>query len=204
VDWSVRLTDMSRRRLLYLLTPLAMFGLIAAWRIALGIPSNPIPPTIFATSTQPIVTATTTIQTNAFVVRVVDGDTIDVKLDSEPEKEYKVRLLGVNTPETVDPRRPVQCFGHEASDFTKASLNGKRIWLAADSQADERDKYGRLLRNVYLDDGTDFNAKLVSQGYAYAYVSFPQDPARKAELRKLETQAKEAKLGFWNPINCTN
>ncbi|MDD5438237.1 MAG: thermonuclease family protein [Patescibacteria group bacterium] len=193
---------MSRRRLVSILSFLMFLGVIAIWRITLDIPPNPVAPINTATSTAPIVMATTTARTNALVVRVVDGDTIDVKLDSEPEKEYKVRLLGVNTPETVDPRRPVQCFGHEASDFTKASLNGKRIWLAADSQADERDKYGRLLRNVYLDDGTDFNAKLVSQGYAYAYVSFPQDPARKAEIRRLETEAKTEKRGLWAPGAC--
>lgn len=200
---------MSRRRLLSLLSPLVLLALIAVWRIGVDIQipkddgrnvinSEQVTTTVLtATSTQ-----ATKNQTNAVVVRVVDGDTLDAKLDSEPTKEYKVRLLGVNTPETVDPRRPVQCFGKEASDFTKHTLNGKRIWLRADPQADERDKYGRLLRNVYLEDGTDFNALLISQGYAYAYVSFPQDPARKTELRRLESEAKAAGRGLWAPGVC--
>jgi len=142
------------------------------------------------------------VATNASVVKVTDGDTIEVKLDAEPGKDFKIRLLGVNTPETVDPRRPVQCFGKEASDFTKHMLSGKRIRLDPDPQADERDKYDRLLRNVVLDDGTDFNARLVSDGYAYAYLDFPLNPARKTLLRTLERQAKEAGKGLWAPGAC--
>jgi len=111
-------------------------------------------------------------------------------------------LLGVNTPETVDPGRPVQCYGKEASSFAKKTLGGQRIKLEGDPEADEYDKYGRLLRNIYLADGTDFNAELVSQGYAQAYVSFPQNADRKAELRRLESEAKEAKRGVWDPAVC--
>lgn len=164
-----------------------------------------------ASSTKPaeqttftVSTTQTTVQTNALVVRVVDGDTLVAKLDAEPGKEYKIRLLGVNTPETVDPRRTVQCYGKQASDFSKHTLSDKRIRLDADPQADERDKYDRLLRNVILEDGTDFNAKLVSEGYAYAYLSFPLNPTRKAELRRLETEAKNAKRGLWGEETCNN
>ncbi len=155
--------------------------------------------TNIATSTPQTATSTgqTKVQTNALVLRVVDGDTLVAKLDAEPEKEYKIRLLGVNTPETVDPRRAVQCFGKQASDFSKHTLSDQRIRLDADPQADERDKYNRLLRNVVLEDGTDYNAKLISEGYAYAYLSFPLNPARKAELRRLEAEAKAAKRGLW-------
>ncbi len=148
-------------------------------------------------TTPPAAEATSTVQTNAIVIRVVDGDTLVAKLDSEPQKEYKVRLLGVNTPETVDPRRAVQCFGKQASDLSKKTLSGKRVRLEADPQADERDKYDRLLRNLILEDGTDFNASLVREGYANAYLSFPLNPVRKAELRRLETEAKAAKRGLW-------
>lgn len=142
------------------------------------------------------------IQTNAKVISVVDGDTIEVEMDSEPGKTVRVRLLGINTPETVDPRRPVECFGKQASDFAKRTLSDKRIWLESDPEADEVDKYGRLLRNVFLPDGTDFNAFMVENGYAYAYVSFPQNKARKTELRALEQSAKENNLGLWNPEIC--
>lgn len=142
--------------------------------------------------------------TNSRVTRVVDGDTIHAILDSEPANEVKVRFLGVNTPETVDPRRPVECFGKQASDFTKSLLADKRVLLVADPEADEVDKYGRLLRNVYLDDGTDVNAELIRQGYAYAYVSFPQNLSRKAYLRSLEAEARENNRGLWNPDNCAS
>lgn len=133
--------------------------------------------------------------TNALVTKAVDGDTLHVRLDDDTEAT--VRLLGVNTPETVDPRRPVECFGKEASAFTKAMTDGKRVRLEADPQADEVDKYGRLLRNIFLEDGTDMNAALVKEGYAYAYVDFPQDKTRKAELMRLEEEARDQKRGLW-------
>ena len=135
-------------------------------------------------------------------MRVVDGDTLVAEMDSEPGKEYKIRLLGINTPETVDPRKPVECFGQEASDFAKRVLTGKRVLLTADPQADERDMYDRLLRNVTLADGTDFDAELVREGYAYAYVSFPLNPQRKIELKSLESAARAAGRGLWAPGKC--
>jgi micrococcal nuclease len=133
--------------------------------------------------------------TNAVVTKAVDGDTLHVELDNG--EKATIRLLGVNTPETVDPRRPVECFGKEASAFTKTLTDGKRVRLEADPQADEVDKYGRLLRNVYLEDGADLNAALVREGYAYAYVDFPQEKARKAELKRLEREAREQGRGLW-------
>lgn len=165
------------------------------------------PPVSAATSTDVHVTSTVALTdqpvttTNAFVVRHVDGDTIIVRFDGKSE-ETKIRLLGVNTPETVDPRRPVECFGKEASQFTDSMVTGKRIRLDADPLADDVDKYGRLLRNVILEDGTDFDAQLVSQGYAYAYISFPLNPARKAQLRRLQNEAQAAQRGLWNPKTC--
>lgn len=139
--------------------------------------------------------------TNAFVIRAVDGDTLVVRLDEEPG-EKRIRLLGINTPETVDPRKPVQCFGKEASKHMHELVDGKRILLVADPQADERDKYDRLLRNVFLADGTDVNAAMVRDGYAYAYLSFPLDPLRKRELKKLQEDAKLAGRGLWDPKTC--
>ncbi len=155
-----------------------------------------------ATTTAQTIQIVQSTSTNALVIKVVDGDTIEVRLDAEPKIEYKVRLLGVNTPETVDPRKAVECFGKQASDFSKKTLSDKRIKLVSDPQADERDKYDRLLRNVYLEDGTDFNAMLVEQGFAYAYLSFPLNPERKTQLRKLEAQAKAAGRGLWGEGVC--
>ncbi len=149
----------------------------------------------------PAATSTPAIQTNALVVRTIDGDTMDVRIDGE-EKDQRVRLLGINTPETVDPRRPVQCFGKAASEYLKTLLEGKRVLLKPDVLADERDKYDRLLRNVFLEDGTDVNALMVREGYASAYLSFSLDPARKRELKNLEKDAKLKENGLWSPNTC--
>ncbi len=139
--------------------------------------------------------------TNALVNRAVDGDTLEVVLDGTTEK-VKVRLLGVDTPESVDPRKTVQCFGKEASKHTAELVNGKRVRLDIDPKADEVDKYGRLLRNVVLSDGTDLNAELVADGFAHAYLSFPLTKQRKLELTRLQAEAKAALRGFWSPDTC--
>jgi micrococcal nuclease len=144
-----------------------------------------------------------TTSTNALAIRAVDGDTIEVRIDGASE-DVKVRLLGVDTPESVDPRRPVECFGKEASKYTASHVDGRRVRLEADPKADEVDKYGRLLRNVILADGTDLNASLVSDGYAHAYLSFPLDARRKAELTRLQEGARLAKRGLWNPDTCSS
>lgn len=85
--------------------------------------------------------------------RVVDGDTIIVNIDGKKER---VRLIGVDTPETKHPNKPVEYFGREASAFTKGMVEGKKVKLEYDWQ--RRDKYGRLLAYVYLEDGTFLNA----------------------------------------------
>lgn len=166
-------------------------------------PDQVVPATVVRPSVGPVtetnIVETTT--TNAFVVRGVDGDTIQARLDGDAD-DVKIRFLGVNTPESVDPRKPVECFGKEASKFTKEMLEGKRVRLDPDPQADEVDKYGRLLRNVVLEDGTDFNAMLVEQGYAYAYLDFPLNKQRKAQLAALQKAAEAAKRGLWNPDTC--
>ncbi len=139
--------------------------------------------------------------TNATIARAVDGDTLIVRIDGE-DAEKKVRLLGVNTPESVDPRRPVECFGKEASRFTASLADGKRARLEEDPQADDLDKYGRLLRNVILEDGTDLNLALVREGYAHAYVSYPQNKKRKTEIKRLQREAQANQRGLWNPKTC--
>jgi micrococcal nuclease len=144
----------------------------------------------------------TLVETNATVVAVSDGDTFTARLDDTGE-EVRVRMLGVDTPETVDPRKPVQCFGKEASNFTKHLLADARVRLDPDPLADERDKYGRLLRNVTTEDGVDLNAHLVQEGYAHAYLSFPLDPFRKKQLTDLEAAAKAEGRGLWGET-CTN
>jgi micrococcal nuclease len=130
------------------------------------------------------------------VTRVIDGDTIEVSLNGQVEK---VRLIGVDTPETVDPRKTVQCFGKEASARTKELLTGKTVTLVKD--VSETDRYHRWLRYVYL-DGVFINQQLVLEGYAHAR-SYPPDVKYQAEFRAAEEQAREQKKGMWAEGVCS-
>ncbi|MDB5238730.1 MAG: Micrococcal nuclease [Candidatus Parcubacteria bacterium] len=128
------------------------------------------------------------------VSHVVDGDTVRVKVDS---REIIVRLLGINTPETVDPRKPVQCFGTEASNETKLLLDGHQIRLSANPNREKTDRYGRYLLYAYRDDGLFLNEYLVREGFAREYTvgnaySFQKD------FRQAENEAKEEKRGLWS------
>lgn len=104
------------------------------------------------------------------VSRVIDGDTIDVTLGHTTER---VRLLGLDTPETVHPEKPVQCYGPEASAETKRILDGKKVYLIPDPMSSDKDKYGRSLRYVFLSDGEFVNDYLVKNGYGYNYIYEP-------------------------------
>jgi len=121
------------------------------------------------------------------VSRVIDGDTIEI------EGGERVRYIGMNTPETVDPRRPVQCFGKEASNKNKELVEGKNVRLEKDIS--ERDKYGRLLRYVFLGDQF-INLELVNEGYAYAD-TFPPDVKHQEEFLNAQRAARNAKRGLW-------
>jgi micrococcal nuclease len=134
--------------------------------------------------------------TQAEVVSHVDGDTVRVRIANPPAglgAVETIRLIGVDTPETVHPSRPVEHFGKEASDFTKARLLGKTVYLAFDW--DLRDRYGRLLAYIYSADGDCFNADLVREGYGHAYTRFSFQFLE--EFRALEREAREAKRGLW-------
>jgi micrococcal nuclease len=128
----------------------------------------------------------------AVVTRVVDGDTIVVAIDA---REEKVRLIGVDTPETVHPRKPVERFATEASAFTKELAEGKTVRLQPDPQCTDRDKYGRLLRYVWLDDKTLLNGEIISHGYGFAYVKYPFSMME--EFQGLEREARGAERGLW-------
>jgi len=128
----------------------------------------------------------------ATVLRVIDGDTLVVKVDG---REEKVRLIGVDTPETVHPNKPVEYFGKEASAFTKRMAEGKEVRLEADPENDDRDRYGRLLRYVWLPDGRLLNLLIVQEGYGHAYTKYPF--SRMEEFRKAEREARELGRGLW-------
>lgn len=121
------------------------------------------------------------------VERVVDGDTIMVR------GAGRVRLIGVDTPESVDPRRPVEFFGKEAGDFTKRLVEGRRVRLEYDRE--RTDRYGRTLAYVYLPDGTFVNEEIIRRGYGHAYTRFPF--RYRDRFRQLEREARRAGRGLW-------
>jgi micrococcal nuclease len=126
------------------------------------------------------------------VVTVVDGDTIKVELPSDVET---IRLIGIDTPETVHPQKPVEHFGREASAFTTRLALGRVVRLEDDAEGTNRDKYGRLLRYVFLPGGELLNAEIIAQGYSHAYTRFPF--SRMEEFRGLERAAREGNRGLW-------
>lgn len=121
-----------------------------------------------------------------------DGDTIIVNMGGRREI---VRLIGIDTPETHHPDRPVQCYGREASEYARISLLNKQVRLEADPLNTNRDRYGRLLRYAYLPNGNLFNADVIKQGYGFSYTSFPF--SKTAEFEAYEDQAEQAKRGLW-------
>ena len=131
------------------------------------------------------------------VIRIIDGDTIEVLIGQTKEK---VRLLGINAPESVDPQRPMECFGIQASQQMHLLLTGKKIYLAADKFATDRDQYGRLLRYVYDEYKQMINLELIKNGYAFAYT--PGRLEHFSELRYYEKQARDEGRGLWNSAVC--
>jgi micrococcal nuclease len=124
------------------------------------------------------------------VTRVVDGDTVEVELDG---REEDVRYIGVDTPETVKPDTPVQCFGPQASAFNHRLVEGRRVRLVFG--AERRDVYGRLLAYVYL-GGRFVNAELVRRGLART-LTIPPNDRFAGELKRLEIAAARSGRGLW-------
>lgn len=132
------------------------------------------------------------------VTKIVDGDTIDVNIDG---KITRLRLIGMNTPETVDPRKPVECFGKEASAKAKELLLNKKVKLEADSSQDNIDKYGRLLRYVSREDGLFYNKWMIENGYAYEY-TYNTPYKYQTAFKNAQKQAEQSKLGLWSDNAC--
>lgn len=127
-----------------------------------------------------------------------DGDTITVDMNGKKER---VRMIGVDTPETQDPRKPVQCFGRAASDFTKKLIGNQSVRLESDPLSSNRDRYNRLLRYIYLPDNQLVNAEIIKQGYGFAYTSFPF--TKSDEFKSYQSQAREQNRGLWNACELT-
>lgn len=127
------------------------------------------------------------------VVRVVDGDTVVILIDG---KQTRVRLIGVDTPETVHPQKPVEAFGKEASQFTKNLLEGESVYLEYEAGVSRLDKYGRTLAYLYrVPDRLFINQEIIRQGYGHAYTKYPFKYLE--AFRAQERAAREAKKGLW-------
>ncbi|MGD0976750.1 MAG: thermonuclease family protein [Minisyncoccia bacterium] len=140
---------------------------------------------IIATQNTPEITPEGTL---AKVIRVIDGDTIVI------EGGERVRYIGMDAPETVDPKKPVQCFGPEASAENKLLVEGKTVRLEKD--VSDKDIYGRLLRYVWL-DGTNIDLELVQLGFAFSD-PFPPNTKYKNQILQAEQSARSAHLGLWS------
>lgn len=129
----------------------------------------------------------------ATVVDVSDGDTIEVRFDDGPVE--RVRLLGIDTPETVHPDRPVECWGPEASARTRAlTPPGSEVLVRRDQEV--RDRFGRLLLYVWRSDGLFVNATLLAEGHART-MFFAPNHAHRAELSAAAAEARRQGLGLW-------
>jgi micrococcal nuclease len=152
----------------------------------------------FVGSSAPLREAAVANPVKRVVLRVVDGDTIVVSPNE------KVRLIGVDTPETVHPTKGRQCFGMDAKQFTRDSIEGKSLRLEFDEanrRTGHKDKYGRTLAYAYLDDGRMLNRELIRQGYAHAYTRFPF--RHRVEFIELANAARAHAVGLWAscPLN---
>jgi micrococcal nuclease len=130
------------------------------------------------------------------VSRFVDGDTIVVDMNGTPET---IRFTGVDTPETHKPNTPVQCYGPAASAYTKQTIGTNRVRLTLDPKSTNRDRYNRLLRYVYLPDGTLVNLKLIQNGYGFYYPYFPF--TKSTEFAAAQADAQSDNKGLWG--NCS-
>jgi micrococcal nuclease len=133
-----------------------------------------------------------------FVDRVVDGDTVGVIVEGE---SVSVRMIGINTPETVKPDWPVECFGPESSAFATDALTGRTVTLEFDETQGQTDQYGRLLAYVWRegDDGSLrlFNLESIAGGYAYERQYGPVPYAWRAEFVDAQDAARAADAGLW-------
>jgi len=132
------------------------------------------------------------------VAGVVDGDTIKINVD---DTVSSYRLIGMDTPETLDPRKEVQCFGKEASNKAKELLIGKKIRIEREPNYGDLDIYGRPLAYIYREDGLFYNKYMIEQGYAHEY-TYKKPYKYQAEFKAAQKIAEENLRGLWSPDTC--
>ncbi|GEM_PF-1417986 len=133
------------------------------------------------------------------VTSITDGDTIKVLIDNKTET---IRLANINTPESVDLRRPVECMGNEASQKMTELVSGKKVYLEQDETQGDKDQYNRLLRFIFLENDTDVGLEMIKLGYAQSspYGNSPHKYLEAYTTAQEEAQTNE--LGLWSPNSC--
>ncbi len=137
------------------------------------------------------------------VAKVVDGDTLDISVNGNT---VRIRLIGIDTPEVVDPRKVVQCFGREASDKAKQILTGTQVRIELDPSQGMYDKYDRLLAYIYAplnvkQEGLLFNKYMIAEGYAHEY-TYDLPYKYQKDFKAAEVSAREGEKGLWSPTSC--
>ena len=132
-----------------------------------------------------------------YVISVTDGDTIRVNYNG---RSTPVRMIGIDTPETVHPNKPVECYGPESSEYARRHLSNKSVQLEFDNSQGMTDKYGRLLAYVYV-DGVSYNFHAIKDGYAYEY-TYNSAYKYQKEFMFAESEAESENRGLWSPSTC--
>ena len=132
------------------------------------------------------------------VTKVVDGDTIHVDANGQ---RLKIRMIGLDTPETVDPRKPVQCFALEASAQAKTALSSQSVYLETDPSQDSVDRYGRTLAYIWTASGRLVNLDMIAEGFAHEY-TYDLPYRYQQILRTAEDDARTHERGLWSPSTC--
>ncbi len=170
-----------------LLAILLFATLVYQKETGVALPNGQLPPDLGPTPTTPVSGESVTK-----VIRVIDGDTFEI------EGGERVRLIGIDTPESVKPNSPVECFGKESSEYLKSLIEGKEVRLERDRT--DRDRYARLLRYAYVGD-VFVNEKVVSEGYAEA-IAYKPDTAKQDILDRAEEAARSEQRGRWAIGTC--
>ena len=134
---------------------------------------------------------------NATVVKIVDGDTIDVR--SDDRGRLRIRVIGIDTPEVKKPHYTVGCGGVEASQYAVALLTDQRVAVVTDPSQDAHDRYGRTLAEIFLPDGRNYAVEAARAGHAHSYVYGHRPSMWAAHIAEAEHQAQTARIGIWGP-----
>ena len=132
------------------------------------------------------------------VAAVIDGDTIDLAISDHKYPTTRIRLLGVDTPETKNPNTGIMYYGPQASAFTAKLCENQQVMVLLDTTADQRDKYGRLLAYIRLPDGSVLNQRIIAEGFGYADLRFEHSMSEQYAV--LQQEVIREKKGLWENV----